>query len=692
MKSYAPEDIRNFALVAHQGAGKTTLAEAILFKTGAIARMGSVDEGTSNLDYHQSEIDHKTSIFTAIGSCEHEKTKFNLVDTPGFEDFRGEAISALEVVESAVLVVRADGGVEVGTESIWELVATKKLPVMIVVSKMDKEHADFDRTYAQIRERLSAKAIPVQLPIGKGAAFHGLIDVVTGKAYLYDGKGQASETEIPADMRDAYEAAREELYNAAAEHDDVLVEKFLEEGSLTTEELVRGIQIGVRDRTFFPICAVSAIGGGIGMRPLLHCIKEYLPPSNVREQIEAIDRGQEVMLATGPGAPALARVFKISIEKDAGEFSIMRCYAGSIESGTEFTNTRRSKSERITALFSLEGKNREKIERITCGDFGAAVKLKDTHSGDTLAGKGIDAALPPIVYPVPSSRVALRPVKDGEDDKVAQGLSRLHEEDPTFQFGQDPETHEMVLEGMGEMHFDIILERLARRYNVEVTRHEPRIPYRETLKAPIEVHARHKKQSGGRGQFADVHIRFEPQPRGAGYEFVDGVVGGVVPGKFIPAVDKGIQETMARGALAGYTVVDIKATLFDGQYHAVDSSEAAFKTAAWQAMRKAFTEGKATILEPIFEVEVKVPDEVMGDVMGDLSSRRGRILGTENVGHFALVRAHVPLAELYRYSTDLRSMSQGRATHTRKFHQYEEVPSDILTKIVANAKVEAEEA
>lgn len=692
MKSYAPEHIRNLALVAHQGAGKTTLAEAILFKTGAIARMGSVDDGTSNLDYHLSEIEHKTSIFTAIGSCEHEQTKFNLVDTPGFEDFRGEAIAAMAVVESAMLVVRADGGVEVGTEAVWDLVEQKQIPTIIVVTKMDKEHADFERAYDQIRERLNEKAIPVQLPIGKGADFHGLIDVVTGKAYLYDAEGHATETEIPVDMRAAYDTAREELYNAAAEHDDALVEKFLEEGSLTAEEITRGIRIGVRDRTFFPICAVSAVSGGIGMRPLLHCIKEYLPASSVRTEVEGIQRGGTVKLATGSAAPTVARVFKISIEKDAGEFSIMRCFAGAVESGNELTNTTRDKSERITALFSLEGKNREKIERIGAGDLGAAVKLKDTHCGDTLAGKGIDAHLPPIEYPVPSSRVALRPVKDGEDDKVAQGLARLHEEDPTFKFGLDPETKEMVLEGMGEMHFDIILERLARRYNAEVTRHEPRIPYRETLKAPIEVHARHKKQSGGRGQFADVHIKFEPQPRGVGFEFVDGIVGGVVPGKFIPAVEKGIVETMARGALAGYTVVDIKATLFDGQFHAVDSSEAAFKTAAWQAMRKAFKDGKATILEPIYEVEVKVPEEVMGDVMGDLSSRRGRILGSETVGHFAVVRAQVPLAELYRYSTDLRSMSQGRATHTRKFHQYEEVPSDILNKIVASAKVETEEA
>ncbi len=692
MKTYAPENIRNLALVAHQGAGKTTLAEAILFKTGAISRMGSVDEGTSNLDYHVAEIERKTSIYTAIGSCEHEQTKFNLVDTPGFEDFRGEAIAALSVVESAMLVVRADGGVEVGTEAMWELLGRHGLPAIVVVSKMDKEHADFEKTYDQIRERLSAKAIPVQLPIGRGDGFHGLIDVAAGKAFLYDEAGNATETEIPEDMRAAYEQAREELFNAAAEHDDALVEKFLEEGELTYEEITQGIRIGVRDRTFFPICAVSTVGGGIGMRPLLHCIKEYLPAADARPEIPALRAGEPTTLKTGVDAPTVARVFKVSNEKDAGEVFLFRCFAGQVESGSELANVNRGKAERLSQLFSLEGKNREKIEVVKAGDFGSALKLKDTHSGDTLADKSIDAVLPPIEYPEPNSRVALRPVKEGEDDKISQGLSRIHEEDPTFQFGHDPETHELVLSGMGEMHFDVILERLARRYGVEVTRHEPRIPYRETLKAPIEVHARHKKQSGGRGQFADVHIRFEPLPRGEGFEFVDAIVGGVVPGKFIPAVEKGIVETMEKGALAGYKVVDIRATLFDGGFHAVDSSEAAFKTAASQAMRKAFKEGKATILEPVYEVEVKVPEEVMGDVMGDLSARRGRILGSENVGHFAVVRAQVPLSELYRYSTTLRSMSQGRATHKRQFFQYEEVPADVLNKIVANSKLEAEEA
>jgi elongation factor G len=653
--------------------------------------MGSVDEGTSNLDYHVSEIERKTSIYTALGACEHEKTKFNLVDTPGFEDFRGEAIAALGVVESAMLVVRADGGVEVGTETLWELLDQQNVPAVLVVSKMDKEHADFQTAFEQIKDRLSSKAIPVQLPIGEGEEFKGVIDVAAGVAYVYDKPGEPQKTDIPADMQSAYDEAREELLNAAAEHDDALVEKFLEEGDLTYEEIVQGIRIGVRDRTFFPVCAVSALNG-VGIRPLLHCIKEYLPSAASRSKAAGVEDGNEVELQCGPSAPTLARVFKISIEKDAGDFALMRVFGGKIEAGSEVHNVSRNSSERITQLFSLEGKNREKIEVIPTGDFGAAVKLKDTHCGNTLGLKSLAGQLPPIMYPKPTSRVALRPVNQGDDDKVAQGMAKIHEEDPTFSFGMDSETHEMVLASQGELHTDVILERLERRYHAEVTRHAPRIPYLETLKTGAEVHARHKKQTGGRGQFADVHIRFEPLPRGEGFEFVNAIVGGVIPGKFIPAVEKGLVETMERGALAGYQVVDLKATLFDGSFHAVDSSEQAFKTAAFLAIREAFQKAKAVLLEPIYTIEVKVPEDVMGDVMGDLSSRRGKIMGTEAVGHFTVVKAQVPLAELYKYGTSLRSMSQGRGTHTLDFDHYEEVPGDLIAKIVEEAKLEAQEA
>lgn len=691
MKTYGPQDIRNLALVSHQAAGKTTLAEAILFQTGAIGRMGSVDEGNSNLDYHHNEIERKTSIYTALGACEHEKTKFNLVDTPGFEDFRGEVMAALTVVESAMVLVRADGGVEVGTDTLWAILEEQGIPAVIVVSKMDKEHADFESSMRQITDRLSSKAIPVQLPIGMGDGFRGVVDVAEGVAYIYDKPGEPRKTEVPAEMKSAYEAAREELLNAAAEHDDALVEKFLDEGDLTYEEIVKGIRIGVRERTFYPVCAVSATNG-IGMRPVLHCIKEYLPSAADRDQVKGVRDDDEVALACGPEASTLARVFKISMERDAGDFALMRVFGGEIRAGSDVQNVSRNGSERITQLFSLEGKNREKIEVVPTGDFGATVKLKDTHAGDTLGSKGLAGVLPPIRFPAPTSRVAIRPVNQGDDDKIAQGMTRIREEDPSFRFGLNSETHELVLEGQGELHMDILLERLKDRYHVEVTRHEPRIPYLETLKTQVEVHARHKKQTGGRGQFADVHLRFEPLPRGTGFEFVDAIVGGVIPSKFIPAVEKGLVETMERGALAGYRVVDLKATLYDGGFHAVDSSEQAFKTAAFLALREAFEKAKAALLEPIYLVEVKCPEEVMGDVMGDLSSRRGRIMGTESSGHFQIVKAHVPLAELYRYSTSLRSMSQGRGTHSALFDHYEEVPSDLVDKIVEQAKLEAQEA
>ncbi len=691
MKSYDPASIRNVAILGHQACGKTTLAEAVLFQTGAIQRMGSVDEGTSNLAFHPNEIHRRTSIYLALGACEYEGTKFNLLDTPGFEDFRGEVAAALCVVESGLLVVRGDAGVEVATEALWERLGQAQLPALIVVSRMDKEHADFGAAMAQVRERLTPKAIPVQLPIGRGEGFRGVVDVAQGVAWILDKPGHAVQAEIPADMNSAYEAAREELFNAAAEHDDALVEKFLEEGSLTYEELIHGIGIGVRDRTFFPVCAVSA-ASGIGMGALLHCVKEYLPAAAMRTALQGVNsKGATVAIPAGAAAPTVARVFKIASEKDAGELALLRVFAGSIATGAELTNLSRGSTERISGLFSLEGKNRERIERAGAGDFAAAVKLKGTHAGDTLGDRGVAGVLPPIPYPSPNSRVALRPVHQGDDDKVAQGLTKIHEEDPTFKSRLDPQTHELVLEGQGELHFDVLLDRLKETAHVEVTRHDPRIPYLETLKSVVDVPARHKKQTGGRGQFADVVIKFEPLPRGAGFEFVDAIVGGVVPNKFIPAVEKGLRESMQRGPLARNQVVDVRATLHDGGFHAVDSSEAAFKTAAALALRTAFEEAKAVLLEPIYTVEVKVPEAAMGDVMGDLSSRRGRIVGSESDGRFSIVKAQVPLAELSKYSTTLRSMTQGRATHTITFDHYQEVPAELATKIIEEAKKETAE-
>ncbi len=692
MKTYEPSNIRNLALLSHQAAGKTTLAEAILYKTKAIGRMGSVDEGSSNLDYHPNEIDRKTSIYLALGACEYEGTKFNILDTPGFEDFRGDVMAALSVVESAIVLVRADGGVEVGTESLWEKLDELKLPTMIVVSKMDKEHADFASALEQIHKQLSSKAIPIQLPIGDGENFKGVIDVALGKAYLYDDKGESKEAEIPAEMKDVYETTREELLNAAAEHDDGLVEKFLEEGTLSYEEIVKGIRIGVRDRSFLPVCAVSAHSLR-GMKQMLHYVKEYLPAANAFSEIDAVDqKGEATKIEVGPDAPLAARVFKISLEKEAGEFALLRVYGSKLSSGDEVLNKSHGHSERLTQLFQLEGKNREKIEVIGCGDFGAAVKLKNTHAGDTLGEKSGTALFKPIPYPETNSRMAIRPLGAGDDDKMVNGLHKIREEDPTFSLEMDPQTHEMVMQGQGELHFDIILQNLKESTGVEVERREPKIPYLETIKGKIEVQARHKKQTGGRGQFADVSLRFESLPRGQGFEFVNAIVGGAIPGKFIPAVEKGLKESMQRGPLAKCQVVDLKATLYDGGFHAVDSSEAAFKTAASTALRECFAKTQAVLLEPIYEIEVKCPDEVMGDVMGDLSSRRGRIMGTEAQGHFAVVKAHVPLAELYRYSTSLRSMTQGRGTHTRKFQGYEEVPGELMNKIVESAKKEHEEA
>lgn len=685
MKSYSPKAIRNFALVGHQGTGKTTLAESLLFHTGAIPRMGSVDDGSSNLDYHRNEIARKTTIYNHLGACEFEDTKFNLLDTPGFEDFHGEVVAAISVVEGVLAVVRSDTGVEVGTEARWREVADANVPAMVVISKMDKENADFAAALADVRARLSAKAIPVQLPIGSAEGFRGIVDIAAGKAWIYEKPGEPHEEAVPADMQAEYEAAREELLDAAAEHDDELVEKYLEEGDLPYEDIVRGVRVGMRNRSVFPVCVISA-SNGMGIRPLLHWIKEAVPAAADRGDIPA-RRGEEITtLPTGHSKPTLARIFQMAMERDAGDMSYIRVFGGKLKSGDEIYNLSRDHGERIGQLFSLEGKIREKIDQIATGDFGAAVKLKDSHPGDTLGDKDLDATLRRIRYPEPVARLAIRPAHQGDDDKMAEGLARLHEEDPTFSFHLDPETHEEILEGQGELHFDVILDRLKDRFGVEVTRHEPRIPYRETLRSKIEVSARHKKQSGGRGQFADVSLSFEPMPRGGGFDFVNKIVGGAIPGKFIPAVEKGLTEAMEKGPLSGCQVVDLRATLHDGGFHAVDSSEQAFKTAAAMAMREAFGKAKAVLLEPIYRVEVICPEDAMGDVMGDLSSRRGRIQGSEQKGRFTVVTAEVPLAELYRYSTALRSVTQGRGTHRREFAHYEEVPADTQAKIIESAR------
>ena len=688
MKSYSPADIRNVAIIGHQDTGKTSLSEAILFNTGVISRIGKVEDGNTHLDTAPEEIDRKISIQTALAGVEHNKHKINLLDTPGYEDFVGEVYSALGVSEGAVMMVRADGGVEVGTEKLWSKLQDDNTPCVICINKMDKENVSFDQVMSSLQEDLGGGIVPLQLPIGEGPGFKGIVDILRGKAYEYatDGKGTFKEGDVPADMADKVESMRKEIFESAAENDEELMEKYLETESLTVEEAAKGITAGVSAGDFHPVFVTSA-ELNIGIPQFLQGIIDVMPsPADVDKALE------EGELKADPAAPAAAMVFKNMSESHVGDMLFVRVYRGSLKHGSDIYNSTQDSAERMGQLYYVQGKTREDADSIGAGDIGAAVKLKHTHIGDTLCDKANQVKVPPVDYPRPSIFSAISAASKGDEDKIGQGLNRLKEEDPTFEVRVDGEVHQTLISGQGEMHLEILTGRLKARYGVEVVLSKPRIPYKETIKKSAQAQGKHKKQTGGRGQYGDAWLKLEPMPRGEGFEFVDAIVGGVVPGKFIPAVEKGVKEIMEKGVLAGYNVVDVKATLYDGSYHNVDSSEAAFKMAASIAFKAAAMDAKMVLLEPIYTVEVKVPEDFMGDVMGDLSGRRGKIQGTEAKGKFTIVTAQVPQGELYRYSTHLRSMTQGRGTHKRTFSHYEEVPHDAAEKIIEEAKKEKEEA
>jgi elongation factor G len=557
---------------------------------------------------------------------------------------------------------------------------------------MDKEHADFLRVVAHAQSRLSEKAIPLQIPLGQGLSFKGIIDLFQMKAYAYGGPDKKpAETEIPAELRAQAEAAREQLIEAVATFDDTVIEKYLEGVELTQDEILAALKKGVLEGGIYPIVVASA-SQNIGVRRLLDTMTVTLPSPLEVSPPTAVDSrsGDEVELKPDPAAPLAALVFKTVSEAHVGDLSLIRVYQGTIEHGTEVFNISADHSEKVGTVYIMQGKDRKETKTLLAGDFGAAVKLKGTHSGNTLTTYAHPLELPTVNYPEPILAEAIVPKHKGDEDKVASGLHRIHEEDPTIRSVVDGELHQMIVYGMGELQLAILVDKLKRKFSVEVDLLKPKIPYRETLRARAEAQGRHKKQTGGRGQFGDVWVRLEPQPHGAGYEFVDDVVGGVVPGKFIPAVDKGIQEAAERGILAGYRVVDFKATLYDGSHHAVDSSEMAFKMAGILGFHNAAEKCRPALLEPIMEIEVTVPDEYTGDVMGDLSSKRGKILGMTPARKGQTVRALVPQSELYRYSTHLRSMTQGRGSFTLRFSSYEEVPRDQAERIVEEAKAAKE--
>jgi len=698
MKEYLPSNLRNIALVGHGGAGKTTFVEAVLYGAGITNRMGSVAEGNTVSDYNHDEIERKISISTSLLHAEWRDLKFNIIDPPGYPDFMGEVKAALRVSDIAVVLIKAVEGIEVGTEIDWGFTKEYKTPTLFVINKIDAEHSTFEKVLLQLREKLSHDAVIVQFPATEGVGAESVVDVLKMKVLKFDrnAKGKYTESEIPTSLKDTAEKYREELIEQLSETDENLLNAFLETGGLKDEEIVSGLKKAIIDRKIFPIFA-SAGQQLVGVTSILDFIADYAPSPIEAPQASAYRAGnpkEEVKVACNPGGDTVLFTFKIISERNIGELSLFRVYSGIVMPGMDLVNQVNGKSERLGTLYTLNGKDRKEITKVIAGDIAAVVKLKDTHTNNTLSSKNLPLVMKKIDFPDPIMRVAIVSKNRHDEDKVASGLHALHEEDPTFLVEVDPELSQTVLSGQGEMHLQVVTRRLKERYGVDVEMVEPDIPFRETIKGSVaDSEYKHKKQSGGRGQYGHVHLKLEPKPRGSGFEFVDAVVGGVVPGRFIPAVEKGVIEAMERGVISGHKVVDVRVSLFDGTSHPVDSDEVSFKIAGSMAFRKGFKEAKPILLEPIYELEVLVPDEHMGDIMGDISGRRGKILGMEAEGSNQKIRAQVPLKELYKYANVIRSMTQGRGVFRQKFSHYEEVPKEVAEKIVAEAqkdKVEQE--
>lgn len=693
MKVFKSENLRNIAICAHGGAGKTCLAEAMAFDMGVTNRLGSIDNGTTISDYSEAEIERQISISAALLHGEVNNHKINFIDTPGYSDFFGEVVGAMRAVDSVMVVVSASGGVEVGTELVWQEADKLGLPRFLVINKLDKENINFEEVLNSARETFGHNVVAAQFPVETGPGFNSVADLIRRKIQKYstDGKGSFSEEDIPANLQDKFDEMYLQLVEAVAESDEALMEKYLEVGELTEEEFRGGLRKAILEHTVFPVFCVSATAN-IGVKRLNEVIVNFIPaPEEMPEFTGKDSGGKEIKRKCSDTEPVSMFIFKTVSEAHVGELSYFKVMSGSVKSGLDLQNTSQDKAERIGQMFVLNGKNKANVDQMHAGDIGAVVKLKATHTGNTLSEKAKSIVYPKINFPEPKIRTAIVPKAKGDEEKIGTGLHALHEEDPTFISQYDPELKQTIISGQGELHLTIILNKLKQKYHVEVDEEEPKIPYRETIKGKSEAQGKYKKQSGGRGQYGDCYLRLEPMPRGEKFEFVDGIVGGVIPGKFVPAVEKGVVERMEKGVLAGFPVVDVRVTCFDGSYHAVDSSEMAFKVAASMGFQKAFLDAKPVILEPIYEVTVKVPDEFMGDVMGDISGRRGKIMGTEQEGRFQVIKAKVPLSELYKYSTTLRSMTSGRGIHTRVFANYEEVPSDIANKIIEQAKKDKEE-
>lgn len=689
MREYSVDKLRNVVLLGHSGSGKTSLTEAMLFDTGAINRMGRVEEGTTVSDFDEEEHRRGISINASVVPIEWDDHKLNILDAPGFMDFLGDIRSAMAVADGGVIVVDASAGVEVGTELVWTYSSDQNLPRLVIVNKIDRENVIFDRVLDQLDAAFDAFFVPIQVPIGEGGKFAGVVDLVSQQAYTGDGKAEA----IPDGLQANVASYRLRMMEAAAENDDELLMKYLDGEELSDDEIKRGFQAGVASGSIVPVLIGSATHNH-GVRRLMEAMVEYLPSPQDAAPYRATNpgSGEDEMLQADPTGPLAAFAFKTVADPYVGKLTFFRVFSGTMESDSQVYNPRSGAMERLGQLYVMRGKDQIPVGRVVAGDIGGVAKLDETVTADTLCDRDHPLVIPPPEYPTPLYSVALMPKTQADSAKLGPTLSRLTDENPTLRWEQDPSTKQLILSGMGETHIDVAVRRMDDKFGVGVNRSVPKVPYRETVSYTAAAQYRHKKQTGGAGQFAEVHMRIEPRERGEGFEYDSEVFGGAISHSFIPSIEKGIKQVLEQGPIAGYPVVDVKAVVYDGKEHPVDSKDIAFQIAGREAFKLAIMEAGPVLLEPIMDVQVIVPDDMMGDILGDMSTRRGRVQGTNQDGRKAVIEAQVPLAEMQRYSTDLRSMTQGRGIYFMEFSRYEPVPQHLTQEIAERAKREEEES
>jgi elongation factor G len=682
MKNYDADKIRNVAVIGHGSSGKTSLTSAFLFNAGVTTRLTKVENGNTVTDYDPDEIERNISINSAVCFLEWNGCKINLVDCPGYTNFLWDTRASLRAVDAGLILVCGVAGVEVGTEKVWEMLEEAKLPAVIVINKLDRENSNYSRTVEAIHQFFGRKAVPVQLPIGEEKNFTGVVDLVTKKAYIFEQNesGKFKEEEIPADMKEEAEKKIEELTEMVAENDEQLMEKYFEKGVLTPEELIEGLKKSMLSRQFFPIFIASALMN-IGTQTILNGITNFLPSPLERGEVEA----EEGTVKSSLDEPFSALVFKTISDPYTGRISLMRIFSGKVNPDASVTNSSKEITEKFGGLFFMKGKEQIPAGQAKVGDLVATAKLKETSTGDTLCAKGASLKFHPIVFPEPSISFAIQPKTRADEDRISQAIHRITEEDPTVRIEREPETNELIISGNGQLHVEIVTDRLKKRYSVNVDLKPPKIPYKETIKAKSDVQGKYKKQTGGRGQYGDVKIKMEPLPKGEDFEFEDKIFGGSIPKNYIPSIEKGIQEARKKGVVAGYPTVNFKVILYDGSYHEVDSSDIAFKVAASMAFKKGMKGAKPTLLEPIMNIEVYSPETYMGDIMGNLNGRRGKVQGMEQKGNLRIIKAKAPMAEMLDFEPTLTSITGGRGSYLMEFSHYEEVPGQLQQKIINDA-------